>query len=227
MKKIVSEQDVNNNFDTVVSTLRAYFNSMECPNYDSIKLTNEYFNWIIQKTKLILNENNFKIPYSAIPNTITQATYNWLRPDKKIIVDKYYVMNIATAKYTINVKKNVILDEDIFIIMRSIVLTRKAVVWVDFGYNIGCEFGGRHPAIILKNLKDSLIVIPLSSQQPANLDYNVQIDIVYGFEKMIRWANITRITQVSLSRLYFNQFGDVKPCVLTDISNKFSISGII
>ncbi len=27
---------------------------------------------------------------------------------------------------------------------------RGAVVWIEFGFNIGNEFGGRHPAIIMR-----------------------------------------------------------------------------
>ena len=118
-------------------------------------------------------------------------------------------------------------NEDIEIIARSLVLIRKAVVWVDFGYNIGTEFGGRHPAIILKNLKDSLIVIPLSSQEPKAMDYNVKVDKVYGYPLMPRWANVTRITQVSLSRVHFEKIGDVKPYVLNQISEKMKSCGII
>lgn len=43
------------------------------------------------------------------------------------------------------------------------------------------------------------------------------VDKVYGFPEMPRWANITRITQVSLSRVHFEKFGDVKPGVLKEI----------
>ncbi len=80
---------------------------------------------------------------------------------------------------------------------------------------------------ILKNLKDSLVVIPLSSQMPKTMDYNVKIDKVYGFPEMPRWANVSRIAQVSLSRIHFEKFGDVKPAVLKDISEKLTACGII
>lgn len=130
---------------------------------------------------------------------------------------RYYQYDKATDKYIISVKKDIVLQADIELLMRSLVLIRKTVIWVDFGYNIGTEFGGRHPAIILKNLKDSLVVIPLSSQLPKNMDYNVKVDKVYGFPEMPRWANVTRITQVSLSRVHFEKFGDVKPAVLKEI----------
>mgnify|MGYP004549771779 FL=1 len=143
------------------------------------------------------------------------------------MVSKYYCYDKETDKYIISVKKNSVPNEDIEIIARSLVLIRKAVVWVDFGYNIGTEFGGRHPAIILKNLKDSLIVIPLSSQEPKAMDYNVKVDKVYGYPLMPRWANVTRITQVSLSRVHFEKIGDVKPYVLNQISEKMKSCGII
>ena len=112
------------------------------------------------------------------------------------------------------------------LIVRSLVLIRKAVVWVDFGYNIGTEFGGRHPAIILKNLKDSLVVIPLSSQVPKSMEYSVRVDKVYGFPEMPRYANVTRIAQVSLSRVHFEKFGDVRPAVLKEISDRLKSCGI-
>ena len=124
------------------------------------------------------------------------------------MVSKYYCYDKETDKYIISVKKDSVPNEDIEIIARSLVLIRKVVVWVDFGYNIGTEFGGRHTAIILKNLKDSLIVIPLSSQEPKTMDYSVKVDKVYGYPLMPRWANVTRITQVSLSRVHFKKIGE-------------------
>jgi mRNA-degrading endonuclease toxin of MazEF toxin-antitoxin module len=44
--------------------------------------------------------------------------------------------------------------------LHNLVLIRGNVIWVEFGFNIGCEFGGKHPAIILKNIGEDLIVAP-------------------------------------------------------------------
>ena len=55
---------------------------------------------------------------------------------------RYYCYDKKTDKYIISVKKEIVPNEDIEVIARSLVLIRKAVVWVDFGYNIGTEFGG-------------------------------------------------------------------------------------
>ena len=227
MKPTVTLDDANHSFDETVSTFRKHFTLIDRHNAEHIKLANEYYKWSTLKTNLILNEKNFQIPSKALPNTIKPASFNWLHSEKQAVVLKYYQYDKENDKYVICEKKDSVPDPDLELIVRSLVLIRKSVVWVDFGYNIGSEFGGRHPAIILKNLKDSLIVIPLSSQTPKNMEYNVLVDKVYGFPLMPRWANVTRITQVSLSRVHFDKFGDVKPAILTDISNKLKSCGII
>lgn len=227
MKHTATIEDARCSFDKMALSLQEHFNKINSDDSESIKLSNEYYKWISLKTNLILNEKNFRIPFSALPNTIKPSSFQWLHAEKQAVVSKYYQYDKSTDKYIISVKKSVVPQPDIELVMRSLVLIRKAVVWVDFGYNIGTEFGGRHPAIILKNLKDSLIVIPLSSQMPKTMDYNIKIDKVYGFPEMPRWANVTRITQVSLSRIHFEKFGDVKPAVLKDINEKLAACGII
>lgn len=227
MKHTATMDDANHSFNNTVSTLRKHFTQIDFHEPEQIKLANEYYKWTTLKTNLILDEKSFQIPPIALPNTIKKDTYQWLRPEKQAVVSKYYCYDKETDKYIISVKKDSVPNEDIEIIARSLVLIRKAVVWVDFGYNIGTEFGGRHPAIILKNLKDSLIVIPLSSQKPKTMDYSIKVEKVYGYPLMPRWANVTRITQVSLSRVHFEKIGDVKPNVLKQISEKMKSCGII
>jgi len=92
---------------------------------------------------------------------------------------------------------------------------------------VGREFGGKHPALILKNTKDTLIVLPLSSQPPNNSDINVQIDNVYGLPLKLRWGNVLRITPISIIRIDFNSpIGSVKNDILKEVSNKVKIYGI-
>ncbi|HHV12521.1 MAG TPA: type II toxin-antitoxin system PemK/MazF family toxin [Clostridiales bacterium] len=227
MKSPPSPQDVNHSFDEAASTLRKHFTSIRLTDPDGFKLANEYYKWTTLKTKLVMGEKCFQIPSSALPNIIKQSSYQWLTPQKQFIIDKHYRFESTPPHYVISVKKSTIPYQDVEVITRSLVLIRKSVVWVEFGFNVGTEFGGSHPAIILKNLKDSLIVIPLSSKQPKNTEYNVYVDKVYGFPPMPRWANITRIAQVSLSRVYFEKIGDVKPTILNDITSKLSDTGII
>lgn len=227
MKRTPTIEDAGHSFDEMVCTLRQHFTGTNRNDSEAVKLANEYYKWITLKTELISHEKSFRIPCSALPNTIKSSSFQWLRTDKQAIILEYYQYEKATDKYVISVKKSDVPETAVESLMRSLVLVRKAVVWVDFGYNIGTEFGGRHPAIILKNLKDSLIVIPLSSQCPKTMDYSVLVDKVYGFPEMPRWANVTRITRVSLSRLHYEKFGDVKPAVLKEISNKLRDNGII
>lgn len=227
MKHTATLEDTRHSFDEMISSLKNHFDKINQKDSENIKLANEYYKWTSLKTNLILNEKTFQIPASALPNIIKPSTYQWLHADKQMVVDKYYQYDKDTDKYIISVKKGSVPEVDVDLLIRSLVLIRKTVIWVDFGYNIGTEFGGRHPAIILKNLKDSLIVIPLSSQEPKSMEYNVKIDKVYGFPEMPRWANITRITQVSLSRVHFEKFGDIKPIILKEISEKLASCGII
>lgn len=227
MKHIAIPEEVNNSYDEMVSLLRKHFTHINFQDPEAVKLAKEYYKWTTLKTELILGEKSFQIPATALPNTIKSSVFQWLHIDKQNIILKYYRYDNTGAQYVISVKKDTVPKEDIMLIMRSVVLVRKTVVWVDFGFNVGTEFGGRHPAIILKNLKDSLIVIPLSSQTPKTMEYSVKVDKVYGFSEMPRFANVTRITQVSLSRVHYNKFGDVKPAVLKEISCKLKASGII
>lgn len=220
-------EDARYSFAEMNSSLQNHFNNINQEEPADIKLANEYYKWATLKTNLIMNEKNFQIPFSALPNTIKNSSFQWLHTDKQSVISQYYQYNRLTDKYIISVKKSIVPQADIKLIMRSLILVRKTVIWVEFGYKIGTEFGGRHPAIILKNLKDSLIVIPLSSQMPKTLDYNIKVDKVYGFPEMPRWANVTRITQINLSRVHFEKFGDVKPDVLKEIGQKLISCGII
>lgn len=226
MKHTVTPEDASHSFEKMLSALQSHFSHINLSEPENVKLANEYYKWTYLKTVLISGEKSFQIPFSALPNTIKPSSFQWLHADKQEIVGKYYRYDKETGQYIISVKKETVPDEDVRLIARSLVLIRKAVIWVDFGYNIGTEFGGRHPAIILKNLKDSLIVIPLSSQTPKNMEYTVRVDKVYGFPEMPRYANVTRIAQVSLSRVHFEKFGDVRPAVLKEISDKLKACGI-
>ena len=220
--------DIQQSYTNTIQALNHYFKNVLTHKNNLIKLADNYFQWITKKTYLLEQEDSFKIPATALPNTFSQNSYNWLLPDKKQIFDQYYKYDSATQKYVICVKKDTISYSDINILMHSLVLTRKSVVWVDFGVNIGAEFGGRHPALILKNLDDSIIVIPLSSKQPESDKFCIKIDSVYGFPPLTRWANVTRIREVDLSRIDFScKIGNVNSKIMHDISNKMVACGII
>lgn len=125
-------------------------------------------------------------------------------------------------------KSNIVRNENAFKIPNEQVLKRGNVVWVEFGFNIGKEFGGRHPALILRRTGDSVFVVPLSSQEPTKKkDWHVEIKKVYGFKNMTRWVNVLRVVSVSVQRIDFSaSIGNVKGEVLNDINEALEKSRI-
>jgi len=210
--------------------LQEYFNdvvAIEPLDCDSLDLRAEYFKWTRRKTKLLRTEKDFVLPHKIIPNKITERDYNYLRSDKQAIVDKYYKKDDTAGVYVINAKKTALSQHEAETLIHSLAIKRGKVVWVNFGFNIGHEFRGKHPAIILKNTKSVLIVIPLSSQSPSKPDINVEVKNVHGLPYRPRWVNILRIVPISILRVDFNSpIGDVKGDVLSEISAKIASHGI-
>lgn len=136
----------------------------------------------------------------------TSNYYDWLNKKTNIIINE----------------KNYICDE------KSKDIKRGSVVWIEFGFNIGNEFGGRHPAIVLRKTGNSIFVIPLSSQEPEERkNYHVKIEKVYNFKNMVRWVNVLKIQNVSLQRVDFDgSIGNVKGEVLNIINEAIKISHI-
>ena len=206
-----------------------------------------YFTWIRDKTKKIENEKDIDYIYKNIVQYTLKNykidKYNYERLNKQL-------KNIVKNNYALK-KNNYIFNntniskEDTMLLTKKVLLKRGNVVWIDFGFNIGNEFGGMHPAIILKNFDNELFVLPISSKKPKEYkkleqDYHnkkitleecekkkgqiteiVQIDNIYRFKDMIRWANITRMKKVSILRLNFNgTIGKVDGKYLSTINEK-------
>lgn len=121
----------------------------------------------------------------------------------------------------LSTKTQFVMDEPSFVCDKEDELVRGAVVWIEFGFNIGNEFGGRHPAIILRKTGSSIFVVPLSSQEPdEKKDYHVKVEKVYGFRNMVRWTNVLKVQNVSIQRVDTTaSIGNVKGYVLNDINN--------
>ena len=120
----------------------------------------------------------------------------------------------------ISKKTQYVIDEPSFVCSKEEKLVRGAVVWVEFGFNIGDEFGGRHPAIILRKTPSSIFVVPLSSQEPnVKRSYHVKVEKVYGFRNMVRWTNVLKLQSVSIQRVDTSaSVGNVKGKILDDIN---------
>ena len=206
-----------------------------------------YFTWIRDKTKKIENEKDIDYIYKNIVQYTLKNykidKYNYERLNKQL-------KNIVKNNYALK-KNNYIFNntniskEDTMLLTKKVLLKRGNVVWIDFGFNIGNEFGGMHPAIILKNFDNEIFVLPISSKKPKEYrkleqDYHnrkitleecekkkgqiteiIQIDNIYRFKDMIRWANITRMKKVSILRLNFNgTIGKVDGKYLSTINEK-------
>ena len=215
-----------------------------------IKRGKLYFTWIKDKTEKIENEKdeefiyNNMIQYTLKNYKIDKYTYE--RLDKKlknIVNDNYILKNNNYIFNNINISKS-----DILLLAKKILFKRGNVVWIDFGFNIGNEFGGMHPAIILKNFNNELFVLPVSSKIPkeyikieqeykngkitfeecekkkSKITEIIQIDSIYRFKNMIRWANITRMKKVSILRLNFNgTIGKIDGKYLSLINEKIGL----
>ena len=225
--------------------LREFRKSLNTEN--DLKRGKLYFTWIRDKTKKIENEKDIDYIYKNIVQYTLKNykidKYNYERLNKQL-------KNIVKNNYALK-KNNYIFNnaniskEDTMLLTKKVLLKRGNVVWIDFGFNIGNEFGGMHPAIILKNFDNELFVLPISSKKPKEYkkleqDYHnkkitleecekkkgqiteiVQIDNIYRFKDMIRWANITRMKKVSILRLNFNgTIGKVDGKYLSTINEK-------
>ena len=131
-----------------------------------------YFSWIESKTDKIENEKDDNYIYKNIVKytlpkyKIDEFSYKKANKNLKQIIDNnyirqknYYVFNNTNISY-----------EDTMLITKKAVLKRGNVVWIDFGFNIGNEFGGMHPAVILKNFDKDLFVLPVSSKKPIEYE---------------------------------------------------------
>lgn len=208
-----------------------------------------YFTWIKDKTEKVMNEKDENYIYRNIVKytlrnyKIDKYNYERLTETLREAVDRNY-----TLKYNNYIFNNPKISyDDAMLITRKILLKRGNVVWVDFGFNIGNEFGGMHPAVILKNFDNELFVVPISSKKPKEyikieqdledeiiteeeckrrkekINSILQIDSIYRFKEMTRWADITRIKKVSLLRLnYSGTIGKISGNYINSLSNKIS-----
>lgn len=189
-----------------------------------------YFTWLKDKTEKVMNEKDENCIYTNVVNytlpnyVITQYTFNKSNKAIKNIIKKNY--NFKENKYTFNNPK--ISIDDVKLLMKYILFKRGNVIWLDFGFNIGNEFGGMHPAVILKNFDNDLFVVPISSKKPSeylkieqdlkdkkinefesqkrknDVTEIVELLKINGFRNMLRWARITRMQKISILRVNFS-----------------------
>lgn len=209
-----------------------------------------YFSWLKEKTERIINEKDENYIYKKVTKdtlpkyVITQYTYNKSNKVLKDIINSNYIQ--SNGKYIFN-NTNISVS-DIKMLMKYILFKRGNVVWIDFGFNIGNEFGGMHPAVILKNFDTDLFVVPISSKKPTEYvkleeelasnelskeEYEnkkeeiteiVELMKINGYRKMQRWAKITRMKKVSMLRVNFSgTIGTLEGKDMNIIAEKISL----
>ena len=209
-----------------------------------------YFTWLKDKTEKVMNEKDENYIYTNVVNytlpnyVITQYTFNKSNKVIKNIITKNYIFK--ENKYTFNNPK--ISVDDVKLLMRYVLFKRGNVIWLDFGFNIGNEFGGMHPAVILKNFNNDLFVVPISSKKPPeyvkieqalkdkritedecqkqkrDITEIIELSKINGFRNMLRWSRITRMKKVSILRVNFSgTIGTLDGSDMNAIVEKISI----
>ncbi|MGI6359970.1 MAG: type II toxin-antitoxin system PemK/MazF family toxin [Acholeplasmatales bacterium] len=208
-------------FDEAIKSLNKLNNSAL-----NLKTLDSYFEWVELHSNLIIKEQMpFTVKEKNIPRSLTIDTYNYLCKYQSNILNIYYYLNLDSNKYVRN--NNVMNDQDATDIYCSLFLKPRNVVWINFGFNVGKEFGGKHPAIILKNLNnDVLIVAPVST----NINNKKSSGTVITFEAnemysmpayKKRFTDITRIIPVSVHRMDKNsRVGSVNSYKFNEVINK-------
>ena len=179
--------------------LREFRKSLNTEN--DLKRGKLYFTWIRDKTKKIENEKDIDYIYKNIVQYTLKNykidKYNYERLNKQL-------KNIVKNNYALK-KNNYIFNntniskEDAMLLTKKVLLKRGNVVWIDFGFNIGNEFGGMHPAIILKNFDNEIFVLPISSKKPK--EYN-KLEQDYRNKKITLEECVKKKGQFDLEKLF-------------------------
>lgn len=169
--------------------------------------------------------------YDDLIFTLRKFTNSTNRNDKEDIK-----RTINYLKWT-KTKTDIILNEKSYIIPDEFKgqLKRGKVVWVDFGFNIDEEFGGRHPAVILKLFGNSMYCIPVDSghipDDKKDKNYAIDIPFIFDMPRMPRWCNVLRMRSVSCQRIDFSSpIGRIKGDKLDEINkalDECSLKGTI
>lgn len=133
---------------------------------------------------------------------------------------KYYDYDSDSEQYVWN--KTEMTNSDFKIYLDNIIFVRRNVVWAELGFNIGVEFGGKHPVIILDKVGEGLIVLPVSSSSydPAN-SFEMDIPNIYNFNNRSRYVNIQKMRQISIYRVDLSgSVGNIHKSVYADIKRK-------
>ena len=163
---------------------------------------------------------------------MVEKTYSKLIYSLRRFTNKTNRNDEKDSKRTINylewnsIKTDIVNSENEFMLPDNIddIVKRCNVIWVHFGFNIGSEFGGHHPAIVVRKMGNAVYVIPLDSGAIPNdkkeKGYLIPIRYVYNFPKIPRHCNIYNMVKIDYRRIDFSQnVGSISGKTMTKISN--------
>ena len=198
-------------FRIVFCQLLVYNRNYNTNDRQDIKMVETAYDELIQSLRRFTNNTN------RLDDEDSKRTVNYLNWTKN--------------------KTDIILNEKTFSIPSEHKdnLKRGKVVLVDFGFNIDEEFGGRHPAIILKLFGNSMYCIPVDSghvpENKKDKDYAIDIPFIFDMPRMPRWCNVLRLRSISCQRIDFTSpIGRIKGEKLDEINkalDKCSLKGTL
>ena len=158
--------------------------------------------------------------YNELIKTLRNFTNNTDRHDEEDVkrTVNYLEWNIKKTEI-IKAEKHFVLPDNV-----NDIVKRCNVVWVHFGFNIGCEFGGHHPAIVVRSMGNAVYVIPLDSgnvpQEKRDKDYLINIRYVYNFPRIPRHYIVYNLRKIDYRRIDFSQnIGSIKGVEMDKISS--------
>lgn len=203
MKSVEKETlNVQNELKTAISQLESLLALTPASIHE--KTLENFYKWISAQVELLVAEQKpFSVPADALPKTIKKSSFEFFAKKYSKVKECYCSDNMGCYS-----RKSGISSEDATSLYRAMYLRPRNIVWIDFGFNVGCEFGGKHPALILKNLgKHALMVAPISTNKENTHSISNTIvtfspdDCCDMQSKRERFTDITRITPVSVYRV--------------------------
>lgn len=158
--------------------------------------------------------------YDNLIYTLRKFTNNTKRNDGDDIKRTINYLEWNSLKTDIiNFEKNFVLPDNV-----NDIVKRCNVIWVHFGFNIGSEFGGLHPAIVVRKMGNAVYVLPLDSgsipEDKKDKGYLIPVRYVYNFPKIPRHCNIYNMVKIDYRRIDFTQdIGSISGKTMTKISN--------
>lgn len=183
-----------------------------------------FYSWIEKKSRLLIREQNaFVVSPDLLPPFLSVNDFNFY---SGFVRDE---LNRCYSLHGINYTKvaTPISDSDATAIYCSMNFNPRKVVWVEFGFNVGREFRGKHPALILRNISNQvLIVAPISTNRS-----NIQADsetVIFNASDFSglpaardRFTVVNRVAPVSVYRVDVNsRVGSLKKAKFQEVVTK-------